>query len=68
MTHYHVIVWCYDRIEPGSGNYINNVVVDLIAESTLEALKRAEGMIPGKGGYCVRSVIQHFDSQCRHEH
>lgn len=63
--HLHFIVWAYDRIEPDTGNYINNVVLDLISDSSEKAVARARGLVPDKPGYCVRSVIEHFDEQCR---
>jgi len=64
-THYHFICWGYERIEAGTGNYVDNVVIDLIASSSEEALVRARQLVPGKHGYCVRNLIEHFDSQCQ---
>lgn len=68
LKHLHFIVWAYDRIEPDSGNYINNVILDLIVESHSEAMLRAHILVPDKPGYCIRSVIEHFDGQCSGHH
>lgn len=61
-THYHILVWCAERKD--NGNFIDNAVVDVIASSTGEAIERAQALIPGKGVYSVRSVIEHFGSEC----
>ncbi len=63
--HTHFIVWAYDRIEEGTGNYINNVIIDLIDITSEEAIKRAKEIVKGKKGYCIRSVIEHFDGMCK---
>ena len=60
--HLHYIVWAYDRVEPQTGNFINNVTLDLLAKSEAEALKRASTLVK-KPNYCVRGVIEHFDGQ-----
>lgn len=67
-THYHFIVWAYERIEAGTGNYIDNVVLDLISPSPEHALQRAKTLAPKKGGYCVRSIIEHFEGACTRSH
>lgn len=62
--HLHFIVWAYEKIEPGTGNYLENTVIDLIDTSTNNAIKRAKGLVSGKAGYCIRSVIEHYDGLC----
>ena len=59
-THLHYIVWGYERIEPGTGNHLDNVILDIFALSAVEALARAKVLVPGKNEYCVRSVIEHL--------
>jgi len=58
--HLHYIIWAYERIEAGTGNYIDNVVVDILATSEEEALIRASTLVR-KPSYCIRSVIEHFN-------
>lgn len=60
--HLHYIVWAYASIEPGSGNYLDNVTLDLFAKSEDEAIKRAISLVE-KPYYCVRNVIEHLDGQ-----
>lgn len=61
-THLHYIVWAYERVEPGTGNYLDNTVVDVIVESEAKALTKAKGLVK-KHLYCVRTVVEHFDGQ-----
>ena len=65
-THKHFIVWAAQRIEPGTGNYVENVTIDLIVESAEEALAEARMLAPDKAIYTLRQVIEHFNGQsCR---
>jgi len=63
-THFHFIVWAWERIEPGTGNYINNTTIDLICRTSTEALGRARDLVPDKAGYAIRSVIEHVEGAC----
>lgn len=68
-THLHFVCWAFERIEPGSGNYLDNVIVEVFAESSAEALRKAESLVPHKPYYCVRSVIEHMEGACtNHAH
>jgi hypothetical protein len=68
-THLHFIVWAWEKVEPGTGNFINNTTLDLIAESSEDALLRAAKFVKKpEGNYCVRSVIEHYDGQCHVQH
>jgi hypothetical protein len=61
-THYHYIIWGYERVESGTGNYIDNVIIDIISDSEELALDRAKQLVE-KPYYTVRSVIEHFNDQ-----
>ncbi len=63
-THFHFIIWAYDNIEPGTGNFINNATIEVICRNSAEALARARELVPDKFGYCVRSVIEHLEGAC----
>ena len=66
-THLHWLVWAYERIEPGTGNYLDNTQLDLIAPTADEALARAHDLLPTKPNLRVHSVIEHLDGQpCGH--
>ena len=41
-THLHYIIWGYDRVEPTTGNYVDNTVIDIIADSEAAALTKAK--------------------------
>jgi len=61
-THLHCIVHAYDRIEADTGNYINDTVVDVLAEDAKAALIRVEELVPGKN-YALATIIEHLDGQ-----
>jgi len=62
MTHLHCIVWAYERVEAGTGNYVDNTTLDLLCELPSEAMHRAAALIPGKQ-YRIHAVIEHMDGQ-----
>lgn len=64
MSHIHWLIWAYERIEPGTGNYIENTQIDIVTTSLELALDKAKRLVPGKAGYVVRSVIEHLDGAC----
>jgi hypothetical protein len=61
-THYHYIIWGYERVEPGTGNFIENAIIDVLALNEGEAIKRAKSLVT-KANYIVREVIEHIDGQ-----
>ena len=62
--HLHWIVWACDRIEEGTGNFINNVSLDLVCKDSTEALERSRRLVPGKGHYAIRQIIEHLPGEC----
>lgn len=66
MTHLHFIIWAAERIEQGTGNFMENTILDLMAVTTEEALARARGLIK-KNIYVVRQVVEHLDGACSHK-
>lgn len=62
-THMHFIVYVADRIEPGTGNYIDNTSLDLICATSDEAIARARGLVR-KNIYSIRQIIEHFGETC----
>lgn len=51
-------------MEPGTGNYIENVAIDVLAETMGDAIQKAKFLVPGKKVYSVRQCIEHFENQC----
>lgn len=62
-THFHIIIWVCDRIE--NNNYLDNITLDLIASDPETAIARAKTILPNKKYYSIRSVLEHFDYECR---
>ena len=61
-THCHYIVWAYERIEPGTGNYVDNTIIDVLADGEPEAISKAKSMVRKKA-YRVQMIIEHLDGQ-----
>ena len=61
-THIHYIVCAYERVEPGTGNYVDNTAVDVLADNEDEAIEKAKGLV-SKPNYCVRTIIEHLSGQ-----
>lgn len=62
-THLHFIIWAADRVEAGTGNYIDNAIIDLVAVTSEEAEARARGLIK-KNIYTIRQIIEHIGERC----
>lgn len=65
-THLHFIIWAAERIEQGTGNFMENTIIDLVAASTEEALARARGLVK-KNVYVLRQIVEHLDGACVHK-
>ena len=61
-THLHFICWGYTRVEEGTGNYIENTIVDIISTGEKAALARAKGLV-SKPNWVIRTIVEHFDGQ-----
>ena len=62
-AHLHWIVWAYDHLD-AEGQCVDNVTLDLLAETQGQALERAAALVPGRK-YRINSVIEHRDRGCK---
>jgi len=63
-SHTHYLVWAYEEYERSTGNYLNNVVCDLLAETEEDAIKLAALKAPQRH-YRLHQVVMHIDGFCR---
>ncbi len=61
-THLHFVIWSCDHIDLETGNCIDATTLDLIAETTEEAIERAKKLAPNNL-YKIHMVLEHFDDQ-----
>jgi len=67
-THLHFIVQSYQS-QDHDGTLHDVTTVEIFADHSDAALRRAKQLVPGKKGYRVAQVIEHFGlNYCVHQH
>ncbi len=56
--HFHIIVWASEG-KNDKGEYIEVTRLDLIVQSTQEALRKAKEMVPEKKIFRINDIIEH---------
>ena len=71
-THFHFIFWFYAKKDP-VGNFYDNVVIDVIADTFPEAVLKANEIArykdfnlgESRNNSFLKSCVEHYNGQCK---